>query len=356
MKGNSSDRLWQKNCPIPLSEESPRIKLGHGEGGGLMRQLLQKHIFPCVDASAQTSHGDSATLAAGKGDLTVTTDSYVISPLFFPGGNIGNLSVFGTLNDLAVSGAQPAFLTLSLILEEGFPIELLEYILKCAAESASEQGVSIVTGDTKVVPWGAADGLFVNTAGVGFRPPETRLGPEFIQEDDELIVTGPIGQHGMAVLCSREEIAFDPAPVSDCGPVSRMAEKLLRELGPKLHSMRDATRGGVAAVLHEWADTAGQTLTVNEPDLPLTPAVRGSCELLGLDPLHVANEGTMVVAVAAGSGAEAVECLKQLPEGRGAKLIGNVEPRGFAPVTISRALGHKQPIDEPMGAPLPRIC
>ena len=293
---------------------------------------------------------------AYQSGIALTTDSFVISPIFFPGGDIGSLAVLGSVNDLAVSGARPLYLSLSLIIEEGFPLAVLKHVLGSAAKAASEVGVSIVAGDTKVVPCGAADGLFINTTGIGRYESILPTGPSAISEGDELVVTGPIGRHGIAVLCAREELKFEPAPVSDCGSLVEPAKILREQLGENLRAMRDATRGGVAAVMHEWADGCNLTLSIQEANLPVSSDVRGACELLGLDPLHVANEGTMVIAVAAGFGEVAVQALRSLSCFEKAAVIGEVVPRKSVPVTVERSLGTSQPLDDPLGAPLPRIC
>jgi len=348
--------IWQQYCPTPLALDGDHITLAHGEGGRLMRKLIGERIIPTLGGDVLSSLSDAAPLPAIAGELAMTTDSFVVSPLFFPGGDIGSLAVNGTVNDLAVSGARPLYLTLSLILEEGLPISVLDRVLQSVAAAAVGGGVQVVAGDTKVVPRGAADGLFINTTGVGQLSKPIVAGPTALGEGDELIVSGPIGRHGMAVLCAREQLALEPPPTSDSAPLATAAEALRERLGPRLRAMRDATRGGVAAVLHEWAEACGLTMSIRDHDVPVSADVRGACELLGLDPLHVANEGTMVVAVEPGSGQAALEVLHALPGTAGATLIGQVTLRQLAPVTIQRTLGSEQPLDEPLGAMLPRIC
>ena len=276
--------------------------------------------------------------------------------MFFPGGNLGSLAVYGTVNDLAVAGAYPRWLTLSLIIEEGFPIAVLERILASVARAAREVHVQVVAGDTKVVARGEADGLFLNTTGVGQLIEPVPPGPTALRIGDELLVSGPIGRHGIAVLAAREQMAFAPPPLSDLAPLLNACQLLQDELGTRLRAMRDATRGGVAAVLHEWAEAAKLTMSIVESDIPVTSDVRGPCELLGLDPLHVANEGTMVVAVEQGAAADALAALRSQPETSQAARIGFVAPRRVAAVTVSRMLGPELPLDDPLGAPLPRIC
>ncbi len=347
---------WQLNCPVEIPAETDRVTLAHGEGGRLSRKLIQERIVSVLKNECLEASGDAARLPRIAGPLALTTDSFVVSPLFFPGGDIGSLAVYGTVNDLAVSGARPLWLTLSLILEEGFPLLILDRVLQSLAEAASSTAVKIVAGDTKVVPRGAVDGLFINTAGVGELTEPVPPGPEFLAEHDELVVSGPIGQHGIAILAAREELQFDPLPHSDCGSLLKAVEQLREALGDRICCMRDATRGGVAAVLQEWAESSGLTLGIDESRVPVSSGVRGMSELLGLDPLHIANEGTMLIAVRQGAGHEAVSVLQTLSKTADARVIGTVKARGIAPVTVKRTLGPEQPLHDPLGSPLPRIC
>lgn len=347
---------WQMNCPVSIPTNADCVTLAHGEGGRLSRKLIQERIVQTLKNETLLALNDAAQLPQVNGPLALTTDSFVVSPLFFPGGDIGSLAVYGTVNDLAVSGARPLWLTLSLIMEEGMPLVILDRVLESIAEAARQTGVQIVAGDTKVVPRGAADGLFINTAGVGELIAPIPLGAPTLQEGDELIVSGSIGRHGIAILAVREELGLEPLPSSDCGSLLPPVEILREGLGNQIRCLRDATRGGVAAVLHEWAEASEMTLSIDERSLPVSPAVRGISELLGLDPLHIANEGTMVIAVKQGAGAEAVSLLQSLPESADARVIGAVKPRGIAAVTIRRTLGAEQPLDDPLGSPLPRIC
>jgi hydrogenase expression/formation protein HypE len=356
MSQNDSCDPGRLICPVPISSTADRIQLAHGEGGKLMRKLVRERIIALLGNSMLAAMNDAAVLPQVTGQLAITTDSFVVSPLFFPGGDIGSLAVFGTVNDLAVSGARPLYLTLALIIEEGFPLAQLDKVLMSVARAAEVTQVVVVAGDTKVVPRGEVDGLFINTTGVGVMHEPIPAGATALSVGDELLVTGPVGCHGIAVLCAREELAMQPPPISDCAPLVRTAQVLQQNLGANLKAMRDATRGGVAAVLHEWAEASSSTLSINEQAVPVTPAVRGVCELLGLDPLHVANEGTMVVAVANGFAEQALKALRQSQGSSQAALIGRVAARGVCPVTIVRTLGSPQPLDEPLGAPLPRIC
>jgi len=263
--------------------------------------------------------------------------------------------VYGTANDLAVAGAVPKWISLSLIIEEGLPVAVLTRVLTSVAQAAEQTGVHVVTGDTKVVPRGAADRLFINTSGVGELRDPPPPGPAALRPGDALIVTGPIGQHGMAVMASREGLQFDPAPTSDSGPLVRSVAALAAN-NVTIRAMRDATRGGVAAVLHEWSEASGYTMAVEESRIPVSLEVRGACEVLGLDPLHVANEGTMVVGVPAGEVAAALSALGNVAESARSVSIGEVVESTVAAVVVRRALGRLMPLDEPLGAPLPRIC
>jgi hydrogenase expression/formation protein HypE len=341
------------SCPLE-PRETECILLAHGEGGLLMRRLLEQHIGPALGLDSRWE--DAAYLPVINGQVAVTTDSFVVSPLFFPGGDIGSLAVYGTVNDLAVSGARPLAITLALILEEGLPLALLQRVLQSVKAAADRCGVRIIAGDTKVVPRGAVDRLFINTTGIGQRTQSWTPGCEHIRVGDRLVVSGPIGNHGIAVLTAREQLGLVPEPTSDSAPLHTACQRLLAELGDAVHALRDATRGGVSAVMHEWAAASGLTMRLKQAVIPVSPAVRGACELLGLDPLYVANEGTFVAAVDATAADRAVAVLRALPGAHAACAIGEVIPQLAAPVVIERLFGTLQPLDEPTGSPLPRIC
>ncbi len=354
------DRIEFPTCPV-ASVQHDRVMLAHGEGGRLMRQLLREKIAPAISlgnpaSSTSILENEAATFPVLDGEMTITTDSYVVSPLFFPGGDIGSLAVFGTVNDLAVSGADPLWLTLGLILEEGLPFEVLDRILSSIGIAAKQCGVSIVAGDTKVVPKGVVDKIFINTTGVGRMRDNGSLGSHRLHEGDAILVSGPIGHHGIAVLAAREQLGLTPPPRSDSAPLHESCRCLHDALGRDLHAMRDATRGGVSAVLHEWSEASSHTLKLRESLIPIAPDIRGACELLGLDPLYVANEGTFVAAVAPSAVARALKVLQGLDVSRNATIIGEVAKKQSAPVIVERLLGIWQPLDEPSGAPLPRIC
>ncbi len=348
---------WQLSCPIDGSSDAERVLLAHGEGGRLMRRLIRERIVRIMgDGGVLHELEDAARLPLLNRAPVLTTDGFVVTPLFFPGGDIGQLAVYGTVNDLAVSGSLPRYLALGLIIEEGLPLSVLDRVLISIAQAASATSCSVVTGDTKVVPRGAVDGLFIHMTGLGELIEPAPPGPRALAPGDQLLVSGPVGQHGIAVLCARENLGIWPIPSSDLTPLARVCGELQLRLQSRLRAMRDATRGGVAAVLHEWADQSGQTLLVFEESIPVLPAVRGVCELLGLDPIHVANEGTMLVAVSAEATDAALEILRAFPETAQARRIGEVVTRDTVPVIVQPALGSPRPLEDPSGSPLPRIC
>ncbi|REJ92464.1 MAG: hydrogenase expression/formation protein HypE [Planctomycetota bacterium] len=345
-------------CPVAIPGDGERITLAHGEGARMTRRLIERTILPRL-GSAVGPHelNDAAHISMPSERLAFTTDSYVVSPLFFPGGDIGRLAVFGTVNDLAVSGAQPMWLSLSLIIEEGLPLGILEQVLESIKRAAQEAGVQITTGDTKVVPHGAADGLFINTSGIGraLEPPVS--GPGSIQAGDELIITGPIGCHGLAILAARESLDLQPPPESDCASLWPLVSALhAAGLLQHVRAMRDATRGGLTAVLHEWSNACDLTLSIDETRIPITPSVRGASELLGLNPLYIANEGTMLLAVEPRHTAPIMAALRAQSPGDQACVIGAAQQRASVPVIVSRVTGTPRPLDEASGVLLPRIC
>lgn len=345
---------FSAECPLPASADAERITLAYGEGGRLSRRFVQERILPRFHNSTLNALGDAAALVSAS-RLAFTTDSYTVTPLFFPGGDIGRLAVYGAVNDLAVSGAVPRWLSLALMIEEGLPWSALDRVLDSIQSAAESATVSVVTGDTKVVPRGAVDKLFITTSGLGEIGPAPPTGPATLQADDVLIVSGPIGQHGAAVLCARDELDFDPAPVSDCGSLAAPL-LALQDAGLTPRAVRDATRGGVAAVLHEWAAASRLGMDVDEHMLPIGPAVRAVCELLGLDPLFLANEGTFVAALPTSQCAATLEVLRQHAISQSATVIGRVTKPRITPVCVRRSAGRLVPLDEPAGSPLPRIC
>ncbi|MGX9743101.1 hydrogenase expression/formation protein HypE [Pseudocitrobacter corydidari] len=333
------------------------IQLAHGSGGQAMQQLIgdlfmQAFANPWLAEQEDQARLSLATLTAQGDRLAFSTDSYVIDPLFFPGGNIGKLAVCGTANDVAVSGAIPRFLSCGFILEEGLPMETLEAVVNSMAATAKAADIAIVTGDTKVVPRGAADKLFINTAGMGAIPADIHWGAAQLQPGDQLLVSGTLGDHGATILNLREQMGLDGELASDCAVLTPLIQALRHIPGVK--ALRDATRGGVNAVAHEYAATSGFGIELYEQKLPLKEAVRGVCELLGLDALNFANEGKLVIGVARDAADAVLEALRAHPLGRDAAIIGEVTERKG--VRVAGLYGVKRTLDLPHAEPLPRIC
>lgn len=340
-------------CPLPITDY-PNVLLAHGAGGQLMHQLLDGLIVPALGPALAPAGHDAAVLPAPAGQPALTTDSYVVRPLFFPGGDIGRLAVCGTVNDLAVAGAVPLALTLGLIIEEGLPMETLWRVLLSVREAALEAGVRIVTGDTKVVERGRGDGLYINTGGFGAVPPGAALHPKRIRAGDAVLVSGDLGRHGIAVLAQREGLAFESPVHSDCAPLHRTVAAL-REAGLELHCARDLTRGGLTGAVVELAAQAGCDIELDEANLPVGGPVTAACELLGLDPLQVACEGRLVAFLPAAQAAAALAVLRAAAGGERAQCIGQVTP-GRGRVILNGLFGVARPLDLPAGELLPRIC
>ncbi len=343
-------------CPLPLRDHD-RIVLGHGGGGALTGDLIEHLFLPAFGpAAASATPTDSAVLdLAPGGRLAFTTDSYVVRPLFFPGGDIGELAVNGTVNDLAVSGAVPVALSTAFVLEEGLELEVLGRVATSMGRAATRAGVALVTGDTKVVERGHGDGLFVTTAGVGVLAEGLDLGPEFIRPDDLVIVSGPIGRHGIAVLSVREGLEFGTDLCSDTAPLNSLVADMLAS-SAHVHALRDLTRGGLAASLHELAGVAGVEVDLDEPAVPVPDEVRSACGLLGLDPLHVANEGTLVAFVGPNGADDVLAAMRAHDQGGGATVVGRVRQGHPGTVLARTALGAIRIVDRPLGEQLPRIC
>jgi hydrogenase expression/formation protein HypE len=341
-------------CPTPYSE-SEHIQLAHGEGARLSRRLIRQELLPAFANPILAPLADAATLPSVDGRLVMTTDSSVVSPLFFPGGDIGSLAVYSAINDLAVSGADPLYLSLALILEEGLPIETLRRVVHSIKEAVRQSGVSIVTGDTKVVPRGAVDKLFICTTGIGRLRSDGDLGIHRVRSSDKILVSGTLGDHGLAVLSAREGLELGDQLRSDSASLHELVARLL-ESGADVHFLRDPTRGGVAAVLHELVEQSLFAVHLHEQALPVSPAVRGACELLGLDPLHIANEGKVIAVVSADSVEVAINVLRQHPLGIQSSMIGEVVASTLPEVLLINRFGQLRNVDEPSGAPLPRIC
>ena len=338
--------------------KSDIILLGHGSGGTLSHRLLDELIVPILSGIGTRDQNDAAVLPAVPGRLAFTTDSYVVDPLFFPGGDIGCLAVYGTVNDLAMAGARPLFISVGLIIEEGLPVADLKRVLESLRAAADRCGVRIVTGDTKVVPRGKADKLFINTAGVGVLEHVFDIQGSGARPGDRVLINGPFGDHGMAVLTAREGLALTAPIVSDCAPLHQLVSELLFELGPAVHVLRDPTRGGVATTLKEIARQSDVAIVLDEAALPVSPAVAGTCAILGLDPLFVANEGKLLTCVAPEAAAAALAIMRRHAPtaGPGPALIGEVVGESGGKVRLRTAIGGLRAIEMLAGEQLPRIC
>jgi len=332
-----------------------KIELAHGSGGVLMREFIEKEIKERFKNKELEKLLDSAILKTKNKKIAFTTDSYVVSPIFFPGGNIGELAVNGTVNDLVAVGAFPKFISLSLIIEEGFLLEDLRKILDSIKKAAQKAGVKIVTGDTKVVDKGKGDGIFINTSGIGFIPEEIDLGYHKIEEGDYVLINGPIGLHGFSILVSRENIEIEGDLKSDTAPLNELWEKLY-ENKIEVHFMRDPTRGGVQGVLNEIAKESGFDIILYEEKLPLTDEVRGLSEILGIDPLLMANEGKMIFFVKRKQAEKAISILREYEFGKNSEIIGEVKEKGEGVLKLKTKLGVTRILDMPYADPLPRIC
>jgi hydrogenase expression/formation protein HypE len=329
-----------------------RILLGHGSGGKLMHELIREHFSPAFGIEGS---GDSAVISVPTSRLAYTTDSYVVTPLFFPGGNIGELAVNGTVNDLAVSGAEPLYLTTGFVIEEGFLLSDLEKIVSSMSAAAMKAGVKIVAGDTKVVNKGKADGIFINTSGVGSLPGDRVISASRIKKGDAVIVSGEIGCHGVAVMAERNGLTFEPPVISDTRALNGLVNAMYGVTG-EIRFMRDPTRGGLATTLKEAALESGMCFRVREQSLPVPPGVRGACSLLGLDPLYVANEGILIAIVADRVAESLVAAMNRQEHGRHAAIIGEVSDAPAGMVLLETAIGGHRMIDMLRGEQLPRIC
>jgi hydrogenase expression/formation protein HypE len=332
-----------------------KVLLEHGSGGLLSNELIAGSFLPHFCNPYLERLEDSAVLIVGNQKLCFTTDSYVVSPIFFPGGDIGSLAVHGTVNDLAVCGGKPLFMSTGFILEEGFPFASLEKIIASMAEAAKTAGVSIVTGDTKVVPRGAADGIFINTSGIGIVEYAGTLSVKSIKAGDAIIFNGTIGDHGAAIIKSRENLGMEAEVISDSAPLNGLIAEILKA-SPNIHCMRDATRGGLGAILAEIAQSANIQINIMEQSIPVQDNVLGICEILGLDPLYLANEGKMVLFCPAGDAAKVLATMKKHKLGTNAAIIGNVTAGNQGRVVLKTSIGGERIVDLPTGELVPRIC
>jgi hydrogenase expression/formation protein HypE len=340
-------------CPRPL-QHYPTIVMGHGAGGRMMADLIEHLFAPAFDNQWLAQMGDSTALELPTGKIAFTTDSFVISPLFFPGGNIGELAVYGTVNDLAMRGAKPLYLSTGFILEEGLPMETLGNIVTAMAQACKKAGVKIATGDTKVVQRGHGDGLYINTSGIGVIPADVDIGPANARPGDMVLVSGTMGDHGITIMSVREGLTFETEIKSDTAPLNGLVEAMMA-VG-KIHCLRDATRGGLAAVVNELAGSSKVGIEFDERKVPIRPEVNAACEMLGLDPLYIANEGKLVAIVPEDVAEYVLATMRQHECGKDAAIIGCVVSEHPGLVTAKTAIGGMRVVDVPAGELLPRIC
>jgi len=341
-------------CPLPL-QDYPSIVIGHGGGGKLSAELVEHLFLPAFRNSVLENLGDSSVMPALAGRLAFSTDSFVVKPLFFPGGCIGDLAVNGTVNDLAMSGARPLYLSAGFIVEEGFPMSSLAQIVQRMAVAAEKAGVQIVTGDTKVVERGHGDGCYINTAGIGVLADGLRIGPRQAQPGDVVIVSGSIGDHGMAIMSVREGLEFETTIESDCAALNHMVDEML-ETSTDIHVLRDPTRGGVASSLNEIAGQSKVGIAIDETKIPVKPEVASACELLGMDPIYVANEGKLLAIVAPHAAEAILARIQANPLGANARIIGTVTANHPGMLVAKTGIGGTRVIAMQIGEQLPRIC
>ena len=345
---------YELSCPIPKSDYD-RVLLAHGGGGRLSKDLIERMFYAALSNNYLRRGHDGAFLHIPREHLAFTTDSFVVTPLFFPGGNIGDLAVNGTVNDLACCGAVPGYLSLSFILEEGLPLEELWEIVKSVGRAAERSGVQIVTGDTKVVEKGKGDGVYINTSGIGEVIPGTAISPGACRPGDVIIINGPIADHGIAILSRREGLEFRTEVTSDTAPLNHMIRAVL-EACPSVRVLRDPTRGGVASALNEICDASGTGMTLFEDRLPVGESVRGACEILGFDPLYIANEGKVLIIAPEQDEQTILKVLRSFPEGRGTVPIGRVNGDHPGLLKMRTVLGSERIVEMISGEQLPRIC
>lgn len=341
-------------CPLPL-RDLPNIVMGHGGGGKLSAELIEHLFLPAFQNEALANLGDSAVLEPGNGRIAMSTDSFVVRPLFFPGGNIGELAVYGTVNDIAMSGAAPLYLSVGFIIEEGLPLAQLGAIVESMAAAAKAAGVQIVTGDTKVVDKGHGDGVFINSSGIGLIPDGVNIGPHRAQAGDVVIVSGTLGDHGMAIMSVREGLEFETAIKSDTAALNGMVADILA-VCPDIHVLRDPTRGGAATSLNEIAQAAQVGIVLDENKIPVKTAVSSACELLGMDPLFVANEGKLLAIVPEPDAGAVLAAIQAHPKGEDAAIIGKVVEQHPGMLVARTGIGGTRVIAMQIGEQLPRIC
>lgn len=352
--GTTADKDFQLSCPIPINDY-PHVLMAHGGGGRLMHRLIEDMFVATFAQDTDTELHDAAVLSCDQSKLAFSTDSYVVHPLIFPGGDIGDLAVNGTVNDLACAGARPKYLSAGFILEEGLPMETLWRVVQSMRRAADRAGVTIMTGDTKVVDRGKGDGMFINTAGIGMIEHDQVIAPRSIQPGDAVIINGDMARHGMAIMAVREGMEFESEIQSDTASLADMVLTLLSE-GIEIHCLRDLTRGGLGSALNEIAMAANREIAIEEAAIPVRDDVAAACEILGIDPLYVANEGRMVAFIAAKDQDRALTLIKNHPLGQGASLIGHVIEQQTPLVTIKTKIGVSRILDMLSGEQLPRIC
>jgi hydrogenase expression/formation protein HypE len=341
-------------CPISISQY-PHVMMAHGGGGKLMHQLLENVFGKAFSNPILDARHDSAQFTVPPGKLAMTTDSYVVRPIFFPGGDIGSMAVHGTVNDLAMSGARPLFLSNAFIIEEGLPMETLWRVVCSMRDAAKRCGMQIITGDMKVVDKGKGDGVYINTAGIGVIEHSLAITPKSVQPGDAVLVSGDLGRHGMAIMAVREGLQFESQIESDSAPVHEIVLALLKA-GIEIHCLRDLTRGGLASAFNEIAEAAGVRIQIEESAVPIREDVHAACEMLGLDPLHVANEGRFAAFVAEQDAKRALQIMRGHEVGTGSELIGKVTARSEPLVVLRSRIGANRILDMPSGEQLPRIC
>ena len=356
---NEASPFETASCPIPM-QHNEQIVMGHGSGGKMTQDLIKSVFMPHLDSEPLAAANDFAQVSLPNGSnlngyLSISTDSHAVAPLFFPGGDIGSLSICGTVNDVSMSGAVPLYLTAAFILEEGFDMDKLEQIVRSMQRSAEEAGVQIVAGDTKVVEKGNADGVFINTTGVGWVPTEHRIGGEQARPGDVVLVSGDLGDHGIAVLGARGDLGFETNIQSDIAPLNHMIQAVI-QAAPHTHVLRDPTRGGLATTLNEIAVQSHTCISLDEGVIPVQPAVRAACEMLGFDPLYVANEGKLIAIIPADEADAALAAMQSSQYGAHAAIIGKVEAEPVDRVLLKTVIGGTRLLDVMAGEMLPRIC
>jgi hydrogenase expression/formation protein HypE len=353
-KLNAKLTEFELSCPVPISDY-PTVLMAHGGGGNLTHQLIERMFVPTFKNSLIETRHDGATLPLPAAKLAFSTDSYVVKPIFFPGGDIGKLAITGTVNDLAMCRARPAYLSAGLIIEEGLPMATLWQIVQSMQKTAEQANVQVVTGDTKVVDRGKGDQIFINTAGVGTIMTDLVISPTSVKPGDAVLLSGDIGRHGMAIMAAREGLSFESTIESDCAPLTDLVFSLL-DAGIEVHCLRDLTRGGLASALVEIAQASTWHVHIDEKMMPVREDVRGACEILGLDPMYVANEGRFVAFIAEKDAERAQAILRAQEDGNGAVIIGQVGPKPDRMVTMRSMIGANRIIDMISGEQLPRIC